>query len=460
LPYLNANWGPTSEAYDFDNDGVLEDAELRQATFTDMGDHGVNFWRIMDATVGVNKVRAQRYSGYLMDDWKLSDSFTFNAGLRLEKHEYFDSQGGTILKMPARALPRLGLVWNVGGSGRQKVSLFYGQFSDPMPFGMIHFAGNIAGRITHEQMWLNGDWYTYRVRGSAEVRDCAWTPNTRDNYAHEFSLTYETDLGDQLVIAAQGYFRTERNIVEDYDLFTYVQGGFGPTWAEYSLTYEDFGFGPEGPTGPANYFLSNLIGAKRDIYGFDFEISKRFSDGSYIVGQYSYKDARGNSQSDGNADLQGDFIEIDPRTPWMWGPTPGTIPHKIKLFGTWRTPIGLHIGGLFYWNNGMIFTESYDFLPGRYSIYINWPLNDAWTDFVQTGQQKTKPYYQFDLKLNYYLKLYQSVTLDLFVDVYNITNNQAPIDMQYARNDNTWDYQETTELLLPMRIYVGARIRF
>ena len=460
LPYLNANWGPTSAAYDFDHNGVLSDAELRQATFTDMGEHGVNFWRIMDAKVGSNKVRAQRYFGYLMDDWKLSDSFTLNAGVRLEKHDYFDAEGGTILKMPVRALPRIGLVWNIGGSGRQKVNLFYGQFSDPMPFGMIHFAGNISGRITHEQMWLNGDWYSYRVRGSAEVRDCAWTPNTRDNYAHEFSLTYETDLGNQLVIGAQGYFRSERNIVEDYDLFTYVTGGFGPTWAEYSLTYEDFGFGPEGPSGPANYFLSNLIGAKRDIYGFDFEISKRFSDGSYIVGQYSYKDARGNSQSDGNADLQGDFIEIDPRTPWMWGPTPGTIPHKLKLFGTYRTPIGLYIGGLLYWNSGMVYTESYDFLPGRYSIYINWPLNDAWTDFAQTGQQMTKSYYQIDLKLNYYLKLFQSVTLDLFLDAYNVTNNQAPIDLQYARNDSTWDYQETTELLLPMRFYIGARIRF
>lgn len=461
LPYLNSHWGPTSDAYDFDHNGVVTDSELRQATFTDMGEHGVNFWRIMDAKVGTNKVRAQRYFGYLMDDWKLNDYFTINAGFRLEKHDYYDAEGGTILAMPLRLLPRIGLVWNVGGRGTQKLTLFYGQFSDPMPFGMIHFAGNISGRITHEQMWLNHDWYTYRVRGSAEVRDCAWTPNTRDNYAHEFSLTHEIDLGHELVIASQAYFRSERNIVEDYDLYTYVDAYKGdPFWGKYALTFQDFGFGPEGPTGPANYFLSNLIGAKRDIYGLDFEISKRFSDGSYIVGQYSFKDGRGNSQSDGNADLQGDFIEIDPRTPWMWGPTPGTIRHKLKLFGTYKTPIGLSVGALLYWNSGMVYTESYDFLPGRYSIYINWPLNDAWTDFAQTGQLRTPSYYQIDLKLNYYLKLYQSVMLDLFFDIYNITNNQAGIDVQYARNDSTWNYQETTEILLPMRFYVGARIRF
>jgi hypothetical protein len=90
-----------------------------------------------------------------------------------------------------------------------------------------------------------------------------------------------------------------------------------PVWSKYALTFEDFGYGPEGPPPEADYFLSNLIGAKRNIYGFDFEVSKRFKNGSMIVGQYSFKRGLGNSQSDGNADIQGDFIEVDPRTPWM-----------------------------------------------------------------------------------------------------------------------------------------------
>jgi outer membrane receptor protein involved in Fe transport len=341
------------------------------------------------------------------------------------------------------------------------MTAFYGQFSDPVPFGMIHFGGNISGRITNEQLWLNGDWYTYRVRGSAEYRDCSWTPNTRDALSHEFSLTHSIDVGEGLVFTTQTYFRMDRNIIEDYDLFTYV-GGYkdDPNWGHLNLTYEDFGYGPEGPTGQANYFLSNLIGAKRDIYGLDFEVSKRFDNGSFLVAQYSYKNAKGNSQSDGNADLQGDFIEIDPRNDWMWGPTPGTIPHKIKLFGTFRTSFGLDIGALFYWASGMVYTESYDFLPGRYSIYFNWPLNDEWTDFIQTGQERGPSYYQLDLKLNYTLRLMQTASVQFFCDIYNVTNQQQAIDVQYARNDQRWDYQDVVEILMPMRFYIGARIRF
>ena len=462
IPYMNNNWGPTSDVFDFNNDHVVTEDELRQATYTDLNERGLNFWRIMLAKRGVNKVRARRWFGYLMDDWKINDYFTLNAGVRAEKHDYYDSEKIAIIEMPWRFLPRIGLVWNIGGRGTHKLTAFYGHFTDPINFSMVHFGGNISGRITHEQIWLNHDWYSYRIRGSAEVRDCSWTPNTRDALSREYSLTHEIDWGAGLVMATQVYYREDRNIIEDYDLFTYVHHYEGdPIWGHLDLSFEDFGYGPEGPTGPANYFLSNLIGAKRNIYGLDFELSKRFQDGSFIVGQYSFKHSEGNSQSDGNADLQGDFIHLDPRNDWMYGPTPGTIPHKIKIFGTYRTPFGLDVGALFYWNNGMIFTESYDFLPGRYSIYYNWPTGtDLNPDYAKTGQEITNGYYQLDLKFNYTLRLMEPAILQVFFDIYNVTNNQASIDIQYARNDKDWDYKETCEILMPMRFYVGARIRF
>jgi len=459
-PWMNAHWDATADALDTNHNGVITDAELRAATFTDANVAGLNFWRSNDFKRGVNKVRAHRWVGYVMDDWEINKYFTLNLGVRMEDQNYKTSRNTTILHMKPLFLPRAGLSWDIGGNGTQKLTMFYGQFSDPIPFNMIHFAGNLSGRVLEEQLYLNGNYYTYRWRGSAEFLDAVWTPNTKDGVSHEFSLTHQIDLGSGLVLSSQAYYRGDRNIIEDYDFGVYMHDIVGhPIWDQYKLTYADFGYPPEGP-GAANYFLSNLIGAKRDIYGFDFEASKRFANGSMIVAQYSYKNAKGNSQSDGNADMQGDMVEIDPRTPWMMGPTPGAIAHRIKLYGTYRTPFGLDIGALLYWNSGMIYTESYDFLPGTYSIYHNWPLNADWTDFAQTGQQTAPAYYQLDLKFNYALKLMGSSSLQLFLDIYNITNNQTPIDVQYARNDQIWQYQETTEIMLPMRFYAGARIRF
>lgn len=457
LPYLNTSWSPTSAAIDTNGDGVVSRDELRATTFTftDSNAHGLNFWRTMDSQVGANKVKAIRLTGFLMDDWKINQFFSLNFGVRIENHKYRNSEGGIILDMDPVFLPRLGVIWDIGGKGNQKLTAFYGHFSDPMSFGMIHFAGNISGAVRNEEVWLNGGWYTYRVRGSAEVRDAVWTPNTKDSYSKEASLTHEIDLGQGMVMTTQAYMRQDRDIIEDYDLFTYVTN-MDPNYANLALTYADFGY--DGPPQSANYFLSNLIGAKRDIWGIDFELSKRFKNGSNMVFQYSYKWAEGNSQSDGNADLQGDFVELDPRNPWMMGPTPGTIPHKIKIYGTYRMKFGLDIGAMFYWNNGWKYTESYVFLPGRYDIYYNWQNGPK--DFQKTGQEQTPSYYQIDLKFNYRLKLSERISLDLFLDIYNVTGNQAPFDVQYGRNDPAWQYQEVTEILLPTRFYLGARIRF
>ena len=79
---------------------------------------------------------------------------------------------------------------------------------------------------------------------------------------------------------------------------------------------------------------------------------------------------------------------------------------------------------------------------------------------MKTGQEKTPSYYQVDLKFNYRLRLVERVFLDFFLDIYNVTNNQVPFDVQYGHNDPIWNYKETTEILLPMRFYLGVRLRF
>lgn len=457
LPYLNSHWDSTAEYYDINGDGVVTVDELGQATFIAANEHGLNFWRWFQVQRGANTVKALRWAGYITDTWNINKYFTVNAGLRLENHNYRDSEGDEILHMKTIFLPRIGLAWDIGGKGNQKLSLFYGQYSDPMTFRPIHVAGNISGSIRHKQFWLADDWYTYRVYGSAEHRDMVFTPNLKDNYAREFSISYEIDLGGNLLFRSQGYIRQDRNIIEDIDTELYINNIVGdPTWGHLALTWEDFGYPASGPPVGANFFISNLIGAKRNIYGLDFEIYKRFMSGSYFAAQYSFKDARGNSTSDQEMLYFGDIISLDPRNDWMWGRLPGTIPHKIKLFGTYRTPFGLNIGGMFYWNSGFIYTESYL----RKDCYINWPLNPQETELAKSGEQNGPGWYQVDLKLNYIYKFTQNINVELFLDIYNFTNNQTGYNVEYARNSSQWAYQQVNRVLNPRRIYLGARFRF
>lgn len=468
LPSLNNNWSSTSAALDTNGDHTVSLDELYAATFRSANDHGLNFQRTLDVQTGRNNVKAHRFSAYFQDDYRIHPRLTINGGLRLENNKYVDSTGETIAHLNTVFLPRVGMSWDVTGNGRNKVSGYYGQFMDPLSFDMVHFAGNVSGRVRDEQIFLNNEFYTYRVRGSAERRDAVFTPNIKDSRAHELNGTFERDFGGGLVASVQGYWRKDTNIIEDYDLGLYLNTlATMPDWAHLALTPEDFGY-DEGVPANANYFLSNLIGAKRRYIGLDFEGRKRFDKGHLLVAQYSWKDSKGNSQSDNNADLQGDFHEIDPRNPWMLGTIPGTIENQIKLYGSYRMPYGIDVGGMFYWNDGTAFTDSEIFLPGQYNIYTNRPVpNDLGVvdrlHFAQTGALANPSYYQIDIKVSYKLKLGSRMNAQIFLDVYNLTDNQDVIELIGGTGDQLFpwepgDPRDGTRQLSPRRAFLGARL--
>ncbi len=84
---------------------------------------------------------------------------------------------------------------------------------------------------------------------------------------------------------------------------------------------------------------------------------------------YTYNDAEGNTNSDSNADFQGDVIWLDPRAPNQFGRQPGLINHMFKGAFTYRFDMGLELGGFYRWNSGLwlsqTFSASRRHLPAR-----------------------------------------------------------------------------------------------
>jgi hypothetical protein len=457
---------------DANHDGVLtteEFAAIRMTSTAGNPGGGVNFLRLANQSVGTNNVIARNNMVFLQDDWNISD-WTLNAGVRMEDWEYLASDGSTILDMDPTFAPRLGLTWDIGGQGRQKLTAFYGRYYDPIRTDMVHFAGNITGTVNAEQLFIGNDWYSYRLRGSSTVRDAGFAPNLKNQTQDEFSLTYGINLTPTWAFQAQAYQRKDDNLIEDYDPHVYWElpgyacpnsgcvGNVVPD--EFELQPGQHGYPPEGIDGPVNFYLANAIGAERETTGFDLALERRFADNWTGSVQYSFKDATGNLTSDANADLVGDAIEYDPRQPYMNGTLQGTIKHQFKLYGMYRLPFNLEVGTLAYWNSGAAYTESEIFLPGTYDIFL--PYHDAATgEFAKRGTENHPSYYNVDMKLRYLLPV-SRFNVDFFLDVYNLTNNQEAIFVTTSRNDpdQAFQYQSDRTLLSPRRYQGGVRLRF
>ena len=443
---------------DTNGDGILSEAEFAAIQFTSTAGNPngqVNFFRDFIVQSGANNVQQDYNVMYVQDDWTIN-SFAVNLGARIEDLKYIASDGSTIVDMDPTVAPRLGLTYDIGGQGRQKISAFYGRYYDPIRMDMAHFAGNISGRVLDEQVFIGNDWYTFRTRGSKERRDAGFAPNIETPYQDEYSLTYGINLTPSIGFTAQAYRRSDKNMVEDYDPSLYI-GNPDAEALGLGLTNATFGYGPEGP-GQVNYFLANLIGAEREHTGLDLSLDKRFADRWAAGLQYSWRRGEGNTSSDANADFQGDLLELDPRQPYMNGRLPGTVPHSVKLFGSYMTPFNIEVGTLIYWSAGAYYTQG----ERAYGIVIPADINPDpnVTEFAKMGAEQHPNWYSMDLKFRYQLGLMRSAGVDLFFDVYNVMNRQDAIYQEIVVNDPEYAYGEVRSVLEPRRFQVGARLRF
>ena len=450
---------PTTGAFraaDANHDGTVSAQEFAALPLASRAGNagGVNFLRSKDLIVGVSNVEMRNRVGYLQDTWQLR-RLSLQAGVRMESRSYIASDGSTILAMSPAWLPRFGLTWDVRGDGRQKLSLSYGEYANPLRTSMVRYAGNLTGSVSADQAWIGDDWFTYRIRGAQVLhRDAGFAPNLKNESEQETALTYAANLSSRWTLLAQGYYRRDLHIIEDYDPSVY----FNPAVAgPLALTPGDFGYPPSG-AGDVNYFLGNLVGAERKIYGLDLALDRRFAGRWSASLQYSWKQAKGNSNSQAAADLQGDFLQLDPRQPWMWGWLPGTIEHQVKLLGTYRTPFALEIGALAYWNSGARYTEADIWRPTGSDIYYNHRLADG--TYVATGEKKNPSWTTLDLRLGYPFRFSHGVHANLALTVYNVFDSQKASRLEPGHNDVTFQYGEPRELLLPRRWEAGVRVGF
>jgi len=473
-------------AYDTDASGAVDATELAAATYNSTSGNptgDVNVYRILQVQKAPLTLRSEGQAMFIQDTI-YHGQWTFDVGFRAESYEHFGSDGSKIADFDWEIAPRMSVTYDINGDGRSKLYVYDGRYYDPIRTDMTGFAGTLNGSVREEQIYLADQWITYRTRGGAQEQDAYFSPNTKTPYTDELILGYSQLIGEDKSISVTYTDRKTKDIMEDFGAYVYSCGGpegavtpagcpsYGYDAADgcNGILNTDFGlplsyFGWDAYPN-SNYIIGTLAGGHRNYTGLEIAFRKRPTDDKpySILASYTNNQAEGNSNSDGNADLQGDFDWLDPRAPNMYGPQSGNMEHQLKFAGTYQITEKLEAGMVFNWNSGYLFTKGKSVysrnVPAQGEAYSVGGLSRNWIE-NQFGTEQAPSYYELDLRLKYTTNIMSDRELEVFVDVFNVLDNQAVIEvMPFVDGDGIYDFGEGNDWVSPRSFYLGARLSF
>ncbi|WKD51408.1 TonB-dependent receptor [Microbulbifer spongiae] len=455
----SADSGYYYDLLDVDNDNEISLAELKTLTFSSTAgnpDGTINAYRIIEASNEPFTVKTEGNAFYIQDKWSYG-KWTVNAGVRAEQWEHFASDGASIFTFDWEFAPRLGVTYDINGDGDRKIWGFYGRYYDPIRTDMTSFAGTVTGLVRDEQVYIGDRWLTFRTRGPGDANIAS---TTKTPYTDEFMLGYSMSLGDDMSAEVTYTNRVTEDLLEDYDLALYTD----PTQSgQYALPLSYFGL--NGLEDIPNYTIATLKGGKREYDGVEFTFRKRRSDNWQMLASYTYNLASGNSNSDGDADFQGDVLWLDPRAPGVYSDQPGNIEHLFKVAGSYFFDNGIELGLVYNWNSGLVYSKTFSISGRHLPVQVEEPYESGgivenWVDSDAVGSQVASSYGTLDARVKYSFQL-AGYEAEFFLDIFNVLNDQAGIrEQDLVSGDGEYDFGQEVEWVAPRRFYLGSRLSF
>jgi len=135
------------------------------------------------------------------------------------------------------------------------------------------------------------------------------------------------------------------------------------------------------------------------------------------------------------------------------------------LAGSYRWDNGLEVGGTYAWNSGTVYSKTWELygrhLPEMDAPYEHRGTTDSWVSKGAIGGHTTPSYGILNARVKYVLEFGESTDVELFLDVFNVFDNQAVTrEQDLAVGGDSWDFAEASNWVLPRRLYLGARMSF
>ncbi|MBI4914079.1 MAG: TonB-dependent receptor [Acidobacteria bacterium] len=310
------------------------------------------FQRTLSSLEDYGSPLAQTLAGlYAQDDWKLSENWILNLGLRVDRARV-DAEDGRSIYRQTLLSPRLGFSWDPGGKGRLRLFAYAGRiYSPPAPGALAAAGATTGGPALERQVWIPslGAWRSYERTGTQGVRNVAIAADLRAARTDLLQAGMERlqalpGLGDWILEAVLTRKWT-RDLVDTYN----------PAWGYLPE------FAAAANASAGKRFIGNLPGLERAFTGLDLSAQRRFEGGHRLQLSFSHGDLRGNSEVGNVAGASGKntgFAAIpslreDYRGARYGGPLNESVKHAWKAFGSAALPWGVELSGILVLRSGL-----------------------------------------------------------------------------------------------------------
>ena len=339
----------------------------------------------------------KQYAYYIQVDWKLTDRLTINLGYRYDLITGYDidqsrNPNFVILQNAARAglfnvpggeafegfgeepkndtnnhQPRIGMVFDVKGDGRDVVRAGYGIYYDvsytnaSILFAAIDATGLGSGTIfsvTNSGGILNPDGSFFRVSdpieniasqneaggGALPLLGHIASPRIKQPYSHQMSVGWSHQLGEATAVDVD-FIRTEgRDLGWRPRPNQRIPGAGATAPRRFASLAID----------PAN-FRTNVSTGRSEYMGLNLGLRRRHQNGWSYNAWYSLSEAKSTT---GNAsdELDSNNIQniLDPFGDVQFGPSARTdARHRINITGVFEVPGGFQISPIFRYRSAL-----------------------------------------------------------------------------------------------------------
>jgi len=445
--------------------------------------------------------RNERASFYLQDSWMPTERLTINAGVRLDLDRGISPILNETVYSTNNWAPRVGFAWDLTGDNRTVVKGHYGQYYDGIYFAMYSSAvpgfepfvgyeydpnGPVCGALGN----CFSEW------GSFPSPTARIEPNIKHPRVDEWTVGIERAITNDLRFSATGIWRSDKN----------MQGTVYPDarWQADTVFVSEDGNDPSLNGAPVNvfqwtnidesennYLLTNPDGfqylapdgsvaatarAERTYKSLMLVLDKRYSNRWSARVSYVY------SQSEGTINNTSTSTFSDWRVFWQtptistvntFGPASLTIPHELKVFGSYQIPkIEVSLNGYYRYLSGTAYAAYQRFSSSE----INYPSSRGRQPYIEPrGDRRLDSLSILDLRIEKSFRLGEgNGTLGVYADIQNMFNagtaddvndrypeaSVALLDDEGAVETAPIEFRAPTRIIRPRRWLFGARWSF